>query len=291
MAVVQVVGRRRCIGGMATTIESKSICASTTSSTTGAAVDHNAAGQNSGSLDARLLGRSSRHSQRAGNDGHAHGTHHCRSTPARPNVPARRSTRSRTRNEALMMSSTGSVDRRWFVGTGLVRKRCHGRSSARSSGGSNRLLVRITTRIAAGGIGGGGGGWEQKILAAGGHGGRFLLLGGGGGSAHHFPLPGQAGGHLRRGDGEGSVEATRLLAASAITAGVARVGTAKGGVMAVAVASRSRCCCGIRGTHFGRSFFVAGAAEQKERTSLLFVDRYSTVVRVLVTGASLASTS
>ena len=87
------------------------------------------------------------------------------------------------------------------------------------------------------------------------------------------------------------MEATRLLAASAITAGVARVGTAKGGVMAVAVASRSRCCCGIRGTHFGRSFFVAGAAEQKERTSLLFVDRYSTVVRVLVTGASLASSS
>lgn len=247
MAVVQVVRRRRCIAGMATAIESKSICASTTSSTTGAAVDHNAAGQNSGSLDARLLGRSSRHSQRAGKDGHAHGTHHCRSTPARPNVPARRSTRSRTRNEALMMSSTGSVDRRWFVGTGLVRKRCHGRSSARSSGGSNRLLVRITTRIAAGGIGGGGGGWEQKILAAGGHGGRFLLLGGGGGSAHHFPLPGQAGGHLRRGDGEGSVEATRLLAAIAITAGVARVGTAKGGAMAVA--SRSRCCCGIRGTH------------------------------------------
>ena len=250
MAVVQVVGRRRCIGGIATAIESKSICASTTSSTTGAAVDHNAAGQNSGSLDTRLLGRSGRHSQRAGKDGRAHGTHHHRFTPARPNVPARRSTRRRTRNEALMMSSTGSVpavDRRWFVGIGLVRKRRHGRSSARSSGGSNRLLVRITTRIAAGGIGGGGGGWEQKILAAGGHGGRFLLLGGGGGSAHHFPLPGQAGGHLRRGDGEGSVEATRLLAASAITAGVARVGTAKGGVMAVA--SRSRCCCGIRGTH------------------------------------------
>ena len=39
----------------------------------------------------------------------------------------------------------------------------------------------------------------------------------------------------------------------------------------------------------GRSFFVAGAAEQKERTSLLFVDRYSTVVRVVVTGASLSS--
>ena len=39
----------------------------------------------------------------------------------------------------------------------------------------------------------------------------------------------------------------------------------------------------------GRSFFVAGAAEQKERTSLLFVDRYSTVVRVVVTGASLVS--
>jgi len=192
MAVVQVVGRRRCIGGMAAAIESKSICASTTSSTTGAAVDHNAAGQNSGSLDARLLGRSGRHSQRAGKDGRAHGTHHRRFTPARPNVPARRSTRSRTRNEALMMSSTGSVpavDRRWFVGIGLVRKRRHGRNSAKSSGGSNHLLVRITTRIAAGGIGGGGG-WEQKILAAGGHDGRFLLLGGGGGSAHHFPLPG-----------------------------------------------------------------------------------------------------
>lgn len=40
---------------------------------------------------------------------------------------------------------------------------------------------------------------------------------------------------------------------------------------------------------FGRSFFVAGAAELKERVSLLFVDRCSTVVRVVVTGASLAS--
>lgn len=39
---------------------------------------------------------------------------------------------------------------------------------------------------------------------------------------------------------------------------------------------------------FGRSFFVAGAAELKERVSLLFVDRCSTVVRVVVTGASLA---
>ena len=219
MAVVQVVGRRRCIGGMAAVIESKSIWrASATSSTTGAAADHNAAGQNSGSLD-HLLGRSGRHSQRAGKDGLAHGTHHRRSTPARPNALARRSTRERTRNEAL--SSTGSgdhVDRRWFVGTGLVRKRRHGRSSARS----------------AGDIGGGSGGG-----------------GGGGGGAHHFPLPGQAGGHLRRGDGEGSVEATRLLAAaSAITAGAARVGTAKGGVMAMAVASRSRCCCcGIRAKH------------------------------------------
>lgn len=38
---------------------------------------------------------------------------------------------------------------------------------------------------------------------------------------------------------------------------------------------------------FGRSFFVAGAAELKERVSLLFVDRCSTVVRVVVTGASL----
>ena len=37
---------------------------------------------------------------------------------------------------------------------------------------------------------------------------------------------------------------------------------------------------------FGWSFFVAGAAELKERTSLLFVDRYSTVVRVVVTEAS-----
>ena len=33
---------------------------------------------------------------------------------------------------------------------------------------------------------------------------------------------------------------------------------------------------------------MAGAAELKERVSLLFVDRCSTVVRVVVTGASLA---